>query len=79
MLIRTLTAKALLYSFLLGGFSNINATSHADASSRVAKAELGHLNFGLSSFQGTASWIPFLCFLSYLGKFIKSVQQPIAF
>jgi hypothetical protein len=37
------------------------------------------LNFGLSSFQGTASWIPFLCFLSYLGKFIKSVQQPIAF
>jgi hypothetical protein len=50
MLIRTLTAKSLLDSFLLGGFSNINATSQADASSRVAKAELGHsiLDFLLS-------------------------------
>jgi hypothetical protein len=42
MLIRTLTAKALLYSFLLGGFSNINATTQAYVSSRVAIAELGH-------------------------------------
>jgi hypothetical protein len=34
----------------LGGFSNINATSQADASSRLAKAELGHsiLDFLLS-------------------------------
>jgi hypothetical protein len=79
MLIRTLTAKALLYSFLLGGFSNINATSQADASSRVAKAELGHsiLDFLLSK-ELQAGFL-FCAFLSHLGKFIKSVQQPIAF
>jgi len=48
-------------------------------SSRVAKAELGHsiLDFLLSK-ELQAGFL-FCAFLSHLGKFIKSVQQPIAF
>lgn len=48
-------------------------------SSRVAKAELGHsiLDFLLSK-ELQAGFL-FCAFLSHLEKFIKSVQQPIAF